>query len=191
MKLNVLDKTSVTEWLKQAMAEEAVYGVNMSIYATLGVFGVEVMGPYHEMCPVYCQGVPPHIDYTGPEWDWLPPPVANPELDSAGDYKQSYKYRAIFFVGPFTKKGTERNGQEFVDPLLVLSHDEFMTKPFGEIIGEVATKLEKQMEANKSSGTPISLQGATTNLISAMNDVLSVEQRTALAKQLSQVSAFL
>jgi hypothetical protein len=65
---------------------------------------------------VWVQAVPDHIQDTGPEWDeWLPPPV--PE--------ESGLWRAVFFVVEGTDKATERNGQEYVDPLLVLTGKQF------------------------------------------------------------------
>src|SRR5437762_13901807 len=65
-----------------------------------------------EWTTLWAQGVPGHIDDTGPIWDWLPPPVPD---------KNEYMLRAVVIVDNETDKGTERNGQEYVDTLLVLS----------------------------------------------------------------------
>ena len=64
---------------------------------------------------VWCQSVPPHIDYSGEIWDWLPPPVP-----------ETCEYpRAMVLVLDWTPKGTSRNGQEFVNPLKIYSWEEF------------------------------------------------------------------
>ena len=87
----------------------------MSIYATLYEFAIRRFGedePHH----LAAQGVPAHIDYTGQGWEWLPPPV--PYSDDL-DVPQSM--RAVVIVEHGTAKGTARCGQEYADPLLILS----------------------------------------------------------------------
>ena len=56
--------------------------------------------------------------------DFLPPPV---ETDESG---QASHDRAVVFVTGETRKGTARNGQEYVDPLLVLTGEVYAKMPF-------------------------------------------------------------
>ena len=59
-----------------------------------------------------------------PYVDFVPPP-----LETDGDGQAPYD-RAVVFVTDETKKGTARNGQEYVDPLLVLTGEEYAKMPF-------------------------------------------------------------
>jgi hypothetical protein len=91
----------------------------MSVYTTLEHFYIP-MHPLAERYPdefvgVYVQGVPDHINYTGPDWDFLPPPV--PE--------DSGLYRLVVVCGPVTRKGTERSPQEYQNPLFTLTGEEY------------------------------------------------------------------
>jgi hypothetical protein len=118
----------------------------MSIYATLWNIQLERVEPdpkhpgdYRECwVEVYAQGVPSHIDYTGPIWEWLPPPVLE-----AGDDDLDWSYRrAVVFVEAGTEKGTERNGQEYVSPLLILSGAEYEALSFHELIYRLQDALQ-------------------------------------------------
>ena len=46
----------------------------MSIYATMAEIGIKRFGD-KEFVDILAQGVPPHIDYVGEPWEFLPPPV--------------------------------------------------------------------------------------------------------------------
>jgi hypothetical protein len=105
----------------------------MSIYATIGEIGIRRFGD-KSMMEILIQAVPPHIDYVGPQWEFLPPPV-DPE---------GILYRAVFFVERGTEKGTERCGQEYVKPLLVLSGHEYETITFSEMMKRVEATLDKK-----------------------------------------------
>lgn len=85
----------------------------MSIYATMAEFGIKRFGD-KEFVDILVQAVPAHIDYVGPQWAFLPPPV-----DPNGTL-----VRAVFFVEAGDDKGTERCGQEYVRPLLMLTGSE-------------------------------------------------------------------
>ena len=119
----------------------------MSIYATLWSLHFPCTGddyPGCEWLPVTAQGVPPHIGCPAPglgyETDdpyaaFLPPPLParfadHPEL-----------LRAVVFITPFTKKGTPRSGQEYEEPLLVLSGHEYLKMPFGKLHAKLCDKL--------------------------------------------------
>lgn len=106
----------------------------MSIYATMGQFQVCTgIDNYHE---IFIQGVPPHIDDVGEKWDFLPPPV-----DENGPLM-----RAVFFITKDTKKGSERNGQEYINPLLKLTGQEFLDIKFVDLINFLVRKIENKME---------------------------------------------
>jgi hypothetical protein len=111
----------------------------MSIYATLWKLRFPKEGDEHLGCDwitVTAQGVPPHIgsptpgqgyENGDPYADFLPPPV---EADADGD---GPFMRAVVFVTEYSIKGTERNGQEYVSPLLVLTGAEYVRITFEEL----------------------------------------------------------
>jgi hypothetical protein len=102
----------------------------MSIYATLGEIGIRRFGD-QRMIEILIQSVPAHIDYAGPEWDFLPPPVA-----------ESEPHRAVFFVEQGTEKGSERCGQEYLKPLLMLTGGEYESISFVELLNRLEEALD-------------------------------------------------
>lgn len=80
---------------------------------------------------VTAQGVPGHVDM---EADFLPPPLTDGDLEDG-------RLRAVVFVTDDTKKGTARAGQEYVDPLLVLSGEEYGAITFVELHRRLCDKL--------------------------------------------------
>jgi hypothetical protein len=103
----------------------------MSIYATLAQIAVKRFGDTG-LVEIFVQGVPPHIDCTGSAWEFLPPPV-----DPEGDLM-----RAVFFVEPRDEKGTERCGQEYVKPLLMMTGAEYERTPFPEVLERLERALD-------------------------------------------------
>ena len=115
----------------------------MSIYATL--WSVQIQNPASpstmpEWIKVTAQAVPPHIGSQTPECgyedsdpyrDFLPPPVST-NKDGEADYN-----RAVVFVTEGTRKGTARNGQEYIDPLLVLTGEEYAKMPFQMLLNKL------------------------------------------------------
>lgn len=111
----------------------------MSIYATLWKLRFPKEGDEYFGCDwieVTAQGVPPHIGTPTPGMgyedgdpyaDFLPPPV---ETDADGD---APFMRAVVFVTESSIKGTERHGQEYVSPLLVLTGEEYARIRFAEL----------------------------------------------------------
>jgi hypothetical protein len=123
------------------MASPAIRGKDMSIYATLYDLAVHRFGEnnYHR---IYVQGVPAHIDYAGPEWDWLPPPVPDPGDDP--EYDEPLAVRAVFVVEHGTPKGTDRCGQEYHDWLVMLSSEEWSRIKFAELMDRIEAALAKR-----------------------------------------------
>ncbi len=105
----------------------------MSIYATLRHFGIKRFGD-REMVHILIQSVPPHIDYVGSEWDFLPPPVGT----------DGPTMRAAVFVEPGDEKGTERNGQEYVKPLLTLAGREYEQITFAKLMEMLEAALDRR-----------------------------------------------
>lgn len=112
----------------------------MSIYATL--WSIQVQDPASPFTSprwveVTAQAVPSHIgsptpgcgyEEGDPYADFLPPPV---EADESGEAPY---HRAVVFVTDETRKGTQRNGQEYVKPLLVLTGEEYARMPFEALL---------------------------------------------------------
>jgi hypothetical protein len=109
----------------------------MSIYATLWHLRFPRTGDDFVGCDwvdVYAQGVPAHVgtptpghgnEAGDPFAEFLPPAVA---MDGEGDEDG---LRAVVFVTADTTKGTERAGQEYVNPLLVVSGAQYSRLSFG------------------------------------------------------------
>jgi hypothetical protein len=127
----------------------------MSIYVTIGEIGIRRFGD-ETMIEIMIQAVPAHIDYAGPQWDFLPPTV-----DPNGETN-----RAVFLVERGTTKGTERCGQEYVKPLLMLTGAEYEKIGFSELLGRLEEALDR-----KYGPRPIAIyygpKGARRNLHSA------------------------
>lgn len=111
----------------------------MSIYATLWTLKFPKDGDDYLGCEwieITAQGVPPHIgsptsgcgyEDGDPYAAFLPPPV---ETDENGEAKYM---RAVVFVTKGTSKGTVRSGQEYENPLLVLTGQEYATITFEDL----------------------------------------------------------
>jgi hypothetical protein len=119
----------------------------MSIYATLWQLKFPTGGndyPGCERVTVIAQGVPAHIgssipgcgDEAGdPFAGFLPPPV---QTNEAG---QSNYLRAVVFVTENTPKGTDRNPQEYVHPLLVLTGEGYANMTFDTLYTRICDAL--------------------------------------------------
>ena len=111
----------------------------MSIYATLWRLKFPRYGTDHTGCEwveILAQGVPAHVgtptagfgyEAGDPYAAFLPPAV---EVDAGDDGRA---LRAVVIVTGGTPKGTRRSGQEYVDPLLVLSGHEYGAISFREL----------------------------------------------------------
>jgi hypothetical protein len=121
----------------------------MSIYATL--WTIQIQDPASPFTSprwvkVTAQAVPAHVgsptpgcgyEDGDPFGDFLPPPIETDE-DGQADY-----HRAVVFVTDETRKGTARNGQEYVTPLLVLTGEEYARMPFEALL----EKLEESVRS--------------------------------------------
>lgn len=114
-----------------AIYGQRIDGLLVSIYATLWTLKFPTHGDDHTGCgwvEVYAQSVPPHIGdpdagYTDdPYAEFLPAFVKRPDGDNTP--------RAVVIVLEGTGKGTPRSHQEYQDPLLVLTGDEYARLPF-------------------------------------------------------------
>lgn len=119
----------------------------MSIYATLWELRFPKYGDDHHGCEwieVIAQAVPPHIgsptsgmgyEEGDPYGEFLPPPL---ETDKDGQHEYM---RAVIIVTEQTKKGTFRNPQEYQNPLLVLTGEEYNKISFAELHSRICDKL--------------------------------------------------
>ena len=119
----------------------------MSIYATLWKLKFPREGDTHYGCEwieVTAQAVPPHIgsptagcgyEQGDPYAAFLPPAIV---CDREGD---AAHHRAVVIVTEHTVKGTERSGQEYFSPLLVLTGKEYTALPFEEVYRRVCDAL--------------------------------------------------
>lgn len=119
----------------------------MSIYATLWRLKFPRYGDAHTGCEwleVVAQGVPAHVGTPTPGFGYeagdpyagfLPPAV---QVQTENDEPP---LRAVVIVTEGTRKGTQRSGQEFVDPLLVLSGEEYTAISFGKLHERICNAL--------------------------------------------------
>ena len=119
----------------------------MSIYATLWRLKFPRHGDDHTGCDwvdVIAQGVPAHIGTPTPGFGYedgdpyaafLPSPVVILSEDDES------AMRAVVFVAAGTPKGTERSHQEYVNPLLVLTGQDYATIPFGDLHERICNVL--------------------------------------------------
>lgn len=111
----------------------------MSIYATLWVLQFPKDGDYisdGEWIRVMAQSVPAHVGSPTPGCGYedgdpfaafLPPAI---ETNADGDAPH---HRAVVIVTEHSLKGTERSGQEYVSPLLVMTGEEYARLTFDEL----------------------------------------------------------
>jgi hypothetical protein len=115
----------------------------MSIYATLWRLQFPRYGDDHTACEwveIVAQGVPGHIGTPSPGHgyeagdpfaDFLPPPIVLAP-DDQGD-----KLHAVVIV----RDGTPKEGQRYVDALLVLSGEEYRKSTFDELHTRICNAL--------------------------------------------------
>jgi hypothetical protein len=119
----------------------------MSIYATLWKLKFPKDGDHHHDCEwivVTAQGVPAHVGTStagcgyesgDPYSDFLPPAITT---DQNGD---APFMRAVVFVTEYSVKGTERNGQEYLSPLLVMTGRDYAEVTFEDLWSKICDAL--------------------------------------------------
>ena len=117
----------------------------MSIYATDWILKFPRYGDYHPYCEwieVIAQGVPAHIgsptvgcgyEKGDPYGSFLPPPV------SCTEEEEEHKLRAMVIV----TDETEKVMQEYVNPVLVMTGEEYEKMPFSELHWKICLKLQE------------------------------------------------
>jgi len=108
----------------------------MSIYATQWALRFPRSGDFHIGCEwvtVLAQAVPAHVAAIADEsWRTFLPPFPDALANDLW---------AVVFVVQGTAKGTERSGQEYPAPLLVLSGKEYVAMPFGVLHARLCDAL--------------------------------------------------
>ena len=84
---------------------------------------------------VFAQAVPNHIQ---DKVTWLPRSV--PE--------DSLYHRAVIITTSDDEKGTERSGQEYRNPLLVLSGEQYSIRSFDELHTEICEAIRRRVRKN-------------------------------------------
>ncbi len=119
----------------------------MSIYATLWKLKFPKEGDYHSDCEwieVTAQAVPSHVGSPTPGNGYedgdpfaaFLPPALETDSDGLAQYN-----RAVVFVTEYSIKGTERAGQEYVSPLLMLAGKEYDRITFAELHKRICEAL--------------------------------------------------
>jgi hypothetical protein len=119
----------------------------MSIYATLWTLKFPKEGDVHLGCEwieVIAQAVPAHVGSPTPGCGYedgdpyaafLPPAVAT---DAEGN---APFHRAVLIVTEHSINGTDRSGQEYVSPLLVLTGEQYARMTFGDLHERICDAL--------------------------------------------------
>ena len=119
----------------------------MSIYATLWTLKFPKEGDEHLGCEwieVRAQAVPAHVGSPTPGCGYedgdpyaafLPPALVT-DADGNAPY-----HRAVLIVTEYSTKGTERSGQEYASPLLLLTGEEYSRMTFQELHERISNAL--------------------------------------------------
>lgn len=128
----------------------------MSIYATLWELKWPRDGIWaltdDDFVRVWCQAVPPHIGHPShypegdPYGDFLPP-VVQPDSELTDDAP----YRAVVMCGPLTTKGTARCPQEYENPLLTLTGEEYQSISWVELYDRIGAALRQQLGESRTA----------------------------------------
>jgi hypothetical protein len=109
----------------------------MSIYATLWEIKVPRRHMFDdEYVLVYAQAVPPHIGHPSqypegdPYADFLPPIMGDYDPDT----EEPAINRAVVIL---QEERDEKVGQRYVDPLIVMSGEEYARIPFAELLDRI------------------------------------------------------
>lgn len=145
----------------------------MSIYATLWKLKFPQLGDDHVGCEwvdVIAQGVPAHIgsptpghgyEAGDPYADFLPPAVPVPPDDEGG------ALRAVVIV----RGDSRKEGQRYVDPLVILTGEEYEVLSFGELHQRICDALRGSrprllMQAWSNAGVRLMFQDGSSRTLS-------------------------
>ncbi len=110
----------------------------MSIYATLWQIQLPKRFDFDdEWVTVFAQAVPPHIGHPSyypkgdPYADFLPPVMSGFDVD---DEANREKFRAVVIV---REDRSEKDGQRYVDPMIVMTGEEYWRSTFDELISRI------------------------------------------------------
>lgn len=160
----------------------------MSIYSTLWRLQFPRYGDDHTACEwveIVAQGVPGHVGTPSPGHgyetgdpfaNFLPPPIVLAP-DDQGD-----KLRAVVIV----RDGTPKDGQRYVDPLLVLTGEEYQNSTFGELRTRICDALrgsrpEVLMEAWGPDGSVRLMMADRTSRLLSPEELKSADRERFLA----------
>jgi hypothetical protein len=143
----------------------------VSIYATLWEIQLPTDGVWamdeQDWVRVYAQAVPAHIghpsDYPDgdPYGDFLPPPVRLDETEEP----IGPPHRAIVICGPLTTKGTARSPQEYVNPLLVLTGEEYESIKWTELFDRICHAIARHTGVARTTAVYFAPDGTITRLV--------------------------
>ena len=119
----------------------------MSIYATLWTLQFPKEGDEHFECEwikVHAQAVPAHVGSptpgmgyeSGDPYATFLPPAGETDAEGNAPF-----HRAVVIVTEHSIKGTERSGQEYLSPLLVLPGQEYARMTFDELHERICAAL--------------------------------------------------
>lgn len=119
----------------------------MSIYATLWTLKFPKEGDEHSGCEwiaVQAQAVPAHVGSPTPGCGYeegdpyaaLLPPALATDADGNAPF-----HRAVVIVTEYSIKGTERSGQEYISPLLLLTGEQYARLTFPELHERICDAL--------------------------------------------------
>ncbi len=127
----------------------------LSIYATLWTLKVARDGVWaseeSDYIEVWCQAVPAHIGHPtvypkgDPYADFLPPPV----VGDPDDPKTPARAVVICAEG-ITTKGTARSGQEYVNPLLVMTGEEYASARFDVLLDRILVAVPVKLGLSRT-----------------------------------------
>lgn len=100
-----------------------------------------------EYVQIYAQAVSTHIGHPShyPDGDLYAdflPPVVGADQPKPPDEP----FRAVFICGPKTTVGTARSPQEYVDPLVAMTGEEYATIGWVELWERIAEGLRRQLD---------------------------------------------
>lgn len=82
----------------------------------------------------------------GVDWIRQHAETDDPQARRGVEYSCDCDLRAVFICDDLTKKGTERNGQEYVNPVLVLTGAEYHALSFGDLLERIESAVAERRD---------------------------------------------